>query len=263
MLKTTKYQFNLLIENAPLAMAMFDREMRYVIANARWRGHFDLEGTALIGRGHLDIFSEVSDRWQLLCDRALREEREVVGEEFVEWPDGTTDWVRWTMRPWEDKDGEPAGLVVSCGVITGEKEKKKPDGQFESGLAESLMNSGVAPLVVLDLDGRVVRCNRIAKRWGDWGAVSGDDRFFWDALVPVAERQKVREEFLGYAEAMVEEGNFKFPPVSIEPARTEEGGERRVAWTNTPRVGEGGVVTGLVRVGVEIRDEDLPVAEPS
>ncbi len=258
--KTTKYQYDLLIENAPLAMAMFDRDMRYLIANGLWRRSFDLVQSDLIGRGHFEIFSEVSERWQMLLDRAQLEEREVVGEEFVEWPDGSSDWVRWTMRPWEDQDGDAAGLVVSCGVITDERSRRN-DHQFESGLAESLMNSGVTPLVVLDFDGRVVRCNRIAKRWGDWGATSGDDRNFWDAFVPAESRQVVRESFHGYAGAMQEDGEFTFPPVSVEAVRCDDGGERRVAWTNTPRIGEGGVITGLVRVGVEIRDEDLPAPE--
>ena len=259
--KTTKYEYNLLIENAPLAMAMFDTDMGYLIANGRWRSHFDLEGTEVIGRGHLEIFSEVSEPWQRLCDRARDEKREVVDEEFVQWPDGSTDWVRWTMSPWQNASGEQAGLVVSCGVITDEK-RKGSDQQFESGLAESLMSSGVTPLVVLDFSGRVVRCNRIAKRWGDWGLTSGDDRLFWDAFVPSGERQVVRESFNSYASEMVEEGEFKFPPVSVEAVRGEGGEERLVAWTNTPRVGDDGVITGLVRVGVEIRSEDMPHLEP-
>ena len=91
--KTTKYQYNLLIENAPLAMAMFDGEMRYLIANELWRKSFDLEKADVIGRGHFDIFSDVSDRWQMLIDRARREDREVVGEELVEWPDSSSDSV--------------------------------------------------------------------------------------------------------------------------------------------------------------------------
>ena len=260
--KTTKYQYNLLIENAPLAMAMFDTEMRYLVANRRWRRHFDLEEAEVIDRSHFDIFSEVSDRWQMLCDRANHDGREVVGEEYVEWPDGGTDWVRWTMQPWVNKEGERGGLVVSCGVVTEEKAKRS-EQQLDSGLADSLMNSGVTPVVILDFNGRVLRCNRIAKRWGDWGAASGDDRYFWDAFVPADNRQEVRDEFAGHAAAMLEGGEFKFPPVSIEPVRSEDGGDRRVAWTNTPRIGADGVVTGLVRVGVEIRDEDLPtVAVP-
>lgn len=258
--KTTKYQYDLLIENAPLAMAMFDGDMRYLIANGLWRQHFDLEDAKVIGRGHFDIFSEVSDRWQTLLDRARSENREVVGEEFVEWPDGTTDWVRWTMRPWEDKSGEAGGLVISCGVISEEK-AKRGEQAFESGLAESLMSSGVTPVVILDFSGRVLRCNRIAKRWGDWGDASGDDRLFWDAFVPVEARQAVHEEFHSHAVAMDEDGEFNFPPVSVEAVRTEDGGERFVAWTNTPRVGDDGVITGLVRVGVEIKQDQMPTVE--
>ena len=160
------------------------------------------------------------------------------------------------MRPWQDQDGEPAGLVVACAVITNERNSRS-DHQFESGLAESLMNSGVTPLVVLDFDGRVVRCNRIAKRWGNWGVASGDDRYFWDAFVPAESRQEVHESFHGFAVSMQEDGEFTFPPVSVEAVSNEAGGERLVAWTNTPRVGEGGVITGLVRVGVEITSADL------
>ena len=262
---TTKYQYNLLIENAPLAMAMFDKDMRYLIANELWRRQFDLESVDVIGRGHFDIFSEVSERWQKLLDRARDEDREVAGEEYVEWPDGNTDWVRWTMRPWEGKDGKPGGLVISCAVISEERARRASAGgadtSFEYGLAESLMKSGVTPLVVLDFDGRVQRCNRIAKRWGDWGGAGGDDRYFWDAFVPEGQRQAVRESFHGHAAAMQDDGQFIFPPVSVEAVCDGQGGEQLVAWTNTPRVGEGGVITGLVRVGVEIKDEQLPVVE--
>ena len=52
------------IENAPVAIAMFDREMRYLAASRRWLADHDLEGRGVAARPHYRIFPELSEHWR-------------------------------------------------------------------------------------------------------------------------------------------------------------------------------------------------------
>src|SRR4051812_33633136 len=46
----------LLFENAPVAMAMFDTEMRYLLANRRWLEDFKLTSIDVAGRSQYELF---------------------------------------------------------------------------------------------------------------------------------------------------------------------------------------------------------------
>ncbi len=54
----------ILLENTPLAMAMFDEDLRYLIANQKWVEEFSLESISFKGRGHFEIFPELEDGWR-------------------------------------------------------------------------------------------------------------------------------------------------------------------------------------------------------
>ena len=46
-----------LVENAPVAMAMFDHRMRYLLANRAWMEEFGLSGMQpLVGRSQYEVF---------------------------------------------------------------------------------------------------------------------------------------------------------------------------------------------------------------
>ena len=56
-LKALNARLEAFIKHAPAAVAMFDREMRYVAHTDRWL-------TSLIGRGHYDVFPEIPQHWK-------------------------------------------------------------------------------------------------------------------------------------------------------------------------------------------------------
>ena len=57
-------QLHLFIDHAPAALAMFDREMRYLAASQRWKDDYALGAENIIGRSHYEIFSNIPDRWK-------------------------------------------------------------------------------------------------------------------------------------------------------------------------------------------------------
>ena len=85
-------------EQAPAAIAMFDREMRYLAVSARWRSDYHLESD-LIGRRHYDVFPETSDRWKQAHRRALAGEVLREDQEALARSDGSVQYLAWEARP--------------------------------------------------------------------------------------------------------------------------------------------------------------------
>lgn len=108
------------LAQAPLGIAIFDRDMRYLAASSRFLTEQGLPGdTPLIGRRHYDVFPEIPQRWRDIHARALAEGVELSHEAdpFVR-ADGSVDWVRWSLRPWRTEDGQIGGLVLYTEFVT-------------------------------------------------------------------------------------------------------------------------------------------------
>ena len=58
----------LFIEYAPAAMAMFDKEMRYVSVSKQWMKEYDLSGN-VIGKKHYELFPNILERWKEVHSR--------------------------------------------------------------------------------------------------------------------------------------------------------------------------------------------------
>ena len=109
------------LAQAPLGIAIFDREMRYLAASSRFLTEQGLPGDMPIaGRLHYEVFPEVPQHWRDLHARALTEGVELSHEAdpFLR-ADGRTEWVRWSLNPWRDDAGEIGGLVLYTEFVTG------------------------------------------------------------------------------------------------------------------------------------------------
>lgn len=105
-----------LIENAPVAMAMFDHQMRYVLANRSWVEEFSLQGVhPLIGRSQYEVFPGMHPGWRQVYDRALQGHVVRSEHDALSGPDGRRVVYRWEVRPWRrKKDASVGGLMVTC-----------------------------------------------------------------------------------------------------------------------------------------------------
>ncbi len=112
------------LQDAPMPVAIFDREMRYLGASSPWLKDYRLDSSA-IGRSHFEIFPEISDRWKEAHRRVLRGESLEAKEDRFERPDGTVDWVSWAARPWRANDGEIGGVIIFSQEITARKDAEE------------------------------------------------------------------------------------------------------------------------------------------
>ncbi|WP_293485909.1 sensor histidine kinase [Phenylobacterium sp.] len=108
------------LKHAPIGVAIFDRQMRYLAASRQFLIDQGLPGdTPLEGRLHYDVFPGIPPRWREVHAEALRDgvERSHPADAFPG-PDGRTVWVRWRLAPWRDDAGEIGGLVLYTEVVT-------------------------------------------------------------------------------------------------------------------------------------------------
>ena len=114
-------QLQIFVEHAPVALAMFDREMRYICASRRWQSDYGLEGRVLQGLSHYEVFPEISGSWKEAHRRGLA--GEVLGKECDEFrrSDGSLQVIRWEIRPWRDAAGGVGGIVIFSEDITERK----------------------------------------------------------------------------------------------------------------------------------------------
>ena len=116
---------SLFIEKAPVAVAMFDREMRYMGASGKWLGDHGLSGKGYVGQCHWDVFPETPDSLRLAQRRALAGETVVVDEVGFRRPDGCSEWLRLGISPWNRTDGGIGGVVIFCEDMTERREHEK------------------------------------------------------------------------------------------------------------------------------------------
>ena len=113
-------QLQFFLRDAPIAVAMFDRDMRYLGASGPWLKDYRLD-SSVIGRRHCEVFPEMSERWKELHRCVLRGESVEATEDHVERPDRTEAWLRWKARPWRGADGEVGGAIIFSEEITAPK----------------------------------------------------------------------------------------------------------------------------------------------
>ncbi len=116
-----KENLRILIEHNPAAIALFDREMRYIAASRRYLIDYGLGEQTLVGRSHCDVFPELTDRLKEVHRRCLAGSIEKADEEPFLRADGRIDWVRWEVRPWYELGGGIGGIILFSEVITESK----------------------------------------------------------------------------------------------------------------------------------------------
>ncbi|HEU5168368.1 MAG TPA: PAS domain-containing protein [Chitinophagaceae bacterium] len=110
----------LFIEYAPAAMAMFDKEMRYVSVSKLWMKEYDLTGD-IIGKKHYELFPNILQRWKDVHSRCMKGAVEKSDDDYYEKDDGTPVWLKWEVHPWYNAPGEIGGIVIFTENITERK----------------------------------------------------------------------------------------------------------------------------------------------
>ena len=134
----------LFIEYAPAAMAMFDKEMRYVSVSKQWMKEYDLADN-IIGKNHYELFPNILERWKDVHSRCMKGAVEKSDDDYYEKDDGTPVWLKWEVHPWYNASGEIGGIVIFTENIT---ERKKTEQAIKESEERFRTMANEAPLFV-------------------------------------------------------------------------------------------------------------------
>jgi PAS domain S-box-containing protein len=244
-------QLQLFIEHAPAAIAMFDREMRYLAASRRWLSDHRLRGPVL-GRSHYDVLPDIPERWKEVHRRALA--GEVVSEEADRFDraDGASQWLNWEVRPWQNADGEVGGVVISIEEITEHKQmeaalrKSEAEVRLQHDQLDWVYQNTPIGLCLLDRNLRYLRINRQLAEMNGQPVEAHLGRTVAELVPALVERvEQVTREILATGEAVTD---IEF----VGETASQPGATRY--WNSSwhPVFGEDGAITGFGAVVEEI-----------
>ncbi|KAA3654418.1 MAG: PAS domain S-box protein, partial [Proteobacteria bacterium] len=188
-LRQSALRLRLFVNNAPVALAMFDTQMCYLAVSARWCEDFGLTADALEGRSHYELFPEISDEWRAFHRRALAGEVIRAERDAFHRADGRVQWLKWEIRPWHDTDGAIGGIVIVSEDVTYtrqvEQEIRHLNATLEAQVAERTAELEVArrslrmvldgvPSMIGYWDKHLI--NKVANHaYADWFGVNADE----------------------------------------------------------------------------------------
>ena len=123
--KSPESYYRIFIDQAPHAIAMFDREIRYIGASGKWRADYNLGDRELEGVSHYDIFPEIGEDWKLIHQECLAGAVNTNDEAYFLREDGSEQWISWDVRPWYDDAGEIGGILMYTEDITDRKRSEQ------------------------------------------------------------------------------------------------------------------------------------------
>ena len=133
-IKQSEEQVRHFVRHVPAAVAMFDRDMRYLIYSPRWLTDYHLGDQDLVGRSHYQVFPEIPEHWKEVHQRCLAGTVDVHDDDSFVRTDGSTEWLRWEIRPWRNARNEIGGIIMFTEVIT---ERKRAEEEHRRLLAQA------------------------------------------------------------------------------------------------------------------------------
>ena len=144
----------LLLEHAPTALAMFDRQLRFVVVSRRFSSTFGLAGEDVVGRLLTSVLPDVPPSIVRAHERALGGLAAESDEEIVHRKGGDVTYQRWASRPWHGADGEIGGMILFTEDVTASVAARTR----MTTLAQAVEQSPVS-ILITDLEGAIEYVN--------------------------------------------------------------------------------------------------------
>jgi PAS domain S-box-containing protein len=244
-LRQREEQLGLFVENAPAAIAMLDREMRYIRVSRRWMADYNLGKRDITGLSHYEVFPDAPERWKEIHRRCLAGATERCDEDAFARADGSTNWLRWEIRAWYASPGEVGGLIIFSEDIT-ERKQTLEALRASQDLLQAVTDGSPNPIFMKDRQSRLMLANPATLRAMGRSAeevLGKDDSQVYDD--PAIGRAIVEAD-----RRIMEAGVTQ----TVEETIATPEGTRFFLSTKTPRRDADNKVIGLIGVATDITE---------
>ena len=138
-----------LMEEAPFAVALFDKQLRYAMVSPRWVELFKPAAENTLGYRLDELAPGVYDEIVEIQKRALQGQVSRSDEHELVDSRGRSHWIRWEIHPWRDGAGEIVGVVVYVDDVSGLTAARRASQTHEQRLKIAL---GAAKAAVIETD---------------------------------------------------------------------------------------------------------------
>lgn len=146
-----------LVENAPSAIALLDRNLCYLAHSKKWLADYGIKDESIVGRSHYEIFPEIPDRWKQDHQKCLKGEVLRNNEDQFIRENGKVQYISWELHPWY-VDQKVEGLIMMSNDVTRLKEAELKLKLSERRFKSSFKNAA-AGMVIVDLNGMFLEVN--------------------------------------------------------------------------------------------------------
>jgi PAS domain S-box-containing protein len=168
-LESEREQLRSIVSHAPVAMAILDRDLRYVAYSERWLKYWRLRGQPLLGRRHDELFPALPEAYHEALAQALDGKVVTRREDPFALGDGSKVYIRWTMHPWRRLGRRVDGVVVvvqNIDVLVRAREAARASSRLKSEFLANMSHeirtplSGLMGMTRLLIDTRLDRQQR-------------------------------------------------------------------------------------------------------
>jgi len=182
-LRKSQAQVRMFVEQAPISIAMFDRDMVYLAASRGWIESYGGGRDSLVGLSHYKLHPDIPDRWRAIHRGVLKGEFHSDVDDC--WVDaaGQEHWVRWAAYPWSDEVGGIGEVVISAEEISAQKRaaaaRRESEEKFRNNFAEAAVG-----LVMGEAEGAILEANKAFCRLTGYSSDELASMRFADPFIP-------------------------------------------------------------------------------
>ncbi|MFT5279660.1 MAG: PAS domain S-box-containing protein, partial [Bacteroidia bacterium] len=118
LVKASKASLINMVKNMPMAVAMFDANMQYIVVSEQWLKDEGFTEKELIGKRHYEVNPDLPEHWRKVHQDCLNGSTKAVEKEKITRSNGAEAYIRWKINPWYSPDGRIGGIVLFIEDIT-------------------------------------------------------------------------------------------------------------------------------------------------
>ena len=113
------------IKTAPISVAILDKNLCFTSYSKIWIKEFNIKEKNIVGKYYYDVIPNTPERLRRVHQNALQgKSSNITGQKFIDL-DGNIQWLKWKVDPWNDYEGNNAGIIIFAEDITATKRERE------------------------------------------------------------------------------------------------------------------------------------------